>query len=142
MAFSKGDSLRDLLALHEQRQHAAGESASRWADAPSWTPPVDLYETATEYVLTAELPGLSRDQIEIDVEAFRIVIRGARSSSPADTCCEQFHLVERGHGRFARAFTLPDAIDVARVSADLKDGVLTITVPKAADREARQVRVS
>ena len=45
--------------------------------------------------------------------------------------CEQFHRVERGHGRFSRAFALPDAIDVARVSADLKDGILTVKIPKA-----------
>jgi HSP20 family protein len=137
VAFSRWDSLRDLLALHDQIGQLVG------ADAPGWTPPVDLYETANEFVLTAELPGLSRDQIEIHVEEFRVVVRGARTAVPGgDISCEQFHRVERGHGRFSRAFTLPEPIEVEHVLADLKDGVLTITIPKAADRGARHVDVT
>src|ERR1051325_7898757 len=76
VAFTRWDPLRDLLALHEQLGHLVG------TDAPGWTPPVDLYETATEFVLTAELPGLSRDQIEIHAEEYRIMIRGARAAAP------------------------------------------------------------
>ena len=129
--------MRDLLAIHEQIGQLVG------ADAPGWTPPVDLYETAIEFVLTAELPGLSRDQIDIHVEEFRVVVRGARTAIPAgDISNEQFHRVERGHGRFSRAFALPEAIDVERVRADLKDGVLTITIPKAPDRGARRIDVT
>src|SRR3954452_3413918 len=71
VAFTRWDPLRDLLALHEQLAHLVG------TDAPGWTPPVDLYETANEFVLTAELPGLSREQIEIHVEDRRVIIRGA-----------------------------------------------------------------
>ena len=135
--FTRWDSLRDLLALHEQLGQLAG------ADAPGWTPPVDLYETAEEFVLTAELPGLSRQDIEIQADEFRILIRGARAGAPQpDVPCEQYHRVERGHGRFSRAFTLPDAIDVERVSADLQDGLLTVTMPKALDRGVRHVDVS
>ena len=136
MAFTRWDPLRDLLALHEQIGQLVG------TDAPGWTPPVDLYETARDFVLTAELPGLSRDDIEIHAEDFRIVIRGARRAAPGgDVACEQFHRVERGHGRFSRAFALPEAIDVARISADLKDGLLTVTIPKATDRGVRRIDV-
>jgi HSP20 family protein len=138
VAFSRWDSLRDLLALHEQIGQLVG------ADAPGWTPPVDLYETANEFVLTAELPGLSRDQIEIHVEEYRVVVRGARTSVPGgdDIPCEQFHRVERGHGRFSRAFTLSEPIEVESVSADLREGVLTITIPKTANRGVRHVNVT
>ena len=136
MAFTRWDSLRDLLALHEHIGHLVG------AEAPGWTPPVDLYETPIEFVLTAELPGLSRDQIDIHVEEFRVVVRGARTATPGgDISSEQFHRVERGHGRFSRAFALPEPIDIDRVRADLKDGVLTITIPKATDR-ARRIDVA
>ena len=55
--------------------------------------------------------------------------------------CEQFHRVERGHGRFSRAFQLPEPIDVDAIAADLKDGVLTVTIPKAAGRAARRIDV-
>jgi HSP20 family protein len=137
VAFTRWDPLRDLLALHEQLGHLVG------TDAPGWTPPVDLYETANEFVLTAELPGLSRDQIEIQAEDSRIVIRGARGSeSPRDIPCEQYHRVERGHGSFSRGFSLPEPIDVDGVAADLKDGILTVTIPKSRDRAARRIDVS
>jgi HSP20 family protein len=137
VSFTRWDPLRDLLALHEQLGHLVG------TDAPGWTPPVDLYETAAEFVLTAELPGLSRDQIDIHAEDNRIVIRGARGS---DSCreipCEQYHRVERGHGRFSRAFSLPEPVDVDSVKAELKDGILTVTIPKLRDRTARRIDVS
>jgi HSP20 family protein len=136
VAFSRWDPLRDLLALHEQIGQLVG------TDAPGWTPPVDLYETPDEFVLTAELPGLSRDQIELHAEESRIIIRGARVSGPAgDIPCEQYHRVERGHGRFSRAFALPETIDVEAIAAELKDGVLTVTIPKAAGRGSRKIAV-
>ena len=68
VAITRWDPLRDLLALHEQLGQLVG------TDAPGWTPPVDLYETPSEYVLTAELPGLTRDQIEIQAEESRIKV--------------------------------------------------------------------
>jgi HSP20 family protein len=136
VAFTRWDPLRDLLSLHEQLGHLVG------SDAPGWTPPVDLYETASDFVLTAELPGLSRDQIEIHAEEMRVVIRGARAAGPdRDLACEQFHRVERGHGRFSRAFSLPEPVDVDHVTADLKDGVLTITIPKSHERGTRRIDV-
>jgi HSP20 family protein len=90
-----------------------------------------------------ELPGLAREHIEIQADEFRIVLRGARDAgTETNVSCEQYHRVERGHGRFSRAFTLPEAIDVQHVSADLKDGVLTITMPKARDRGVRHIDVT
>jgi HSP20 family protein len=136
VAFSRWDPLRDLIALHEQIGQLVG------TDAPGWTPPVDLYETANDFILTADLPGLSREQIDISADENKIVIRGERVGGHGDMPCEQFHRVERGHGRFSRAFALPEAIDIAHVSADLKDGILTIKIPKARARGARRVAVT
>jgi HSP20 family protein len=136
VALTRWDPLRDLLELHEQLGHLVG------TDAPGWTPPVDLYETPNEFVLTAELPGLVRDQIDIHAEDGRIVIRGARGVDPGrDIPCEQYHRVERGHGRFSRAFSLPEPIAIDEITADLKDGVLTVTIPKSRDRAARRIDV-
>lgn len=134
VAFSRWDPFRDLLALHDQIGQLVG------SDAPGWTPPVDLYETAGSFVLTAELPGLTRDQVDIHAEESRIAIRGARTGGQVS--CEQFHRVERGHGPFSRAFVLPEPIDVDNVTADLKDGLLTVTIPKAGGRGARKINVS
>ena len=133
VAYTRWDPLRDLLAWHEQLGQIVG------TDAPGWNPPVDLSETATAFVLTAEVPGLAREQVEIHAEENRVVIRGERGGHVP---CEHFHRVERGHGRFSRAFSLPEPIYVDRVSADLKDGLLTITLPKTPGRGARRVDVS
>jgi len=134
VAFTRWDPLRDLLTLHEQIGQIVG------TDAPGWTPPVDLLENAGGFVLTAELPGLSRDAIEIHAEDRRVVIRGERASSQVP--CEQYHRVERGHGRFSRAFLLPEPIDADAVTADLKDGLLTVVLPKAGGRGVRHIDVS
>jgi HSP20 family protein len=150
VAFTRWDPLRDLFVLHEQLGHLVG------SDAPGWTPLVDLYETADAFMLTAELPGIPREQIEIQAEEHRIVIRGERTAGPGghgggthggmgggmNVPCEQYHRVERGHGRFSRAFALPDLIDVDRVTADLREGLLTVTLPKAQDRGTRRVSVT
>jgi HSP20 family protein len=125
--------------MHEQIGQLVGR------DAPGWTPPVDLYETAADFVLTAELPGLAREQIEIQAEESRLTIRGARAAVGHDDpalACERFHRVERGHGSFSRTFQLPEPIDVEHVKADLRDGVLTVTIPKASGRNARRIAVS
>ena len=134
VAFTRWDPFRDLLALHDQIGQLVG------TDAPGWTPPVDLYETEGAFILTAELPGLAREQIEIHAEETRIIIRGDRTSGQVP--CEQYHRVERGHGPFSRAFVLPEPIDVERVSADLRDGLLTLTIPKAGGRGARRINVT
>jgi HSP20 family protein len=134
VAFSRWDPFRDLLTLQDQIGQLVGN------DAPGWTPPVDLYETAGAFILTAEVPGLLREQVDIHAEESRIVIRGERASGQVP--CEQYHRVERGHGRFSRAFVLPEPIEVESVSADLKEGVLTVTIPKAGGRGARRISVS
>jgi HSP20 family protein len=134
VAFTRWDPLRDLLALHDQIGQLVG------SDAPGWTPPVDLYETASAFVLTAELPGLAREHIDIDAEESRIMIRGERAGGQVP--CDHYHRVERGHGRFSRAFVLPEPIDVDGVTADLADGLLTLTLPKAGGRGARRISVT
>jgi len=133
VALTRWDPLRDLLALHEHLGQLVG------TDSPGWTPPVDLYETASEFVLTAEVPGLARDRIEIHAEDNRIVIRGERAD---EAPCEQYHRVERGHGRFSRAFVLPEPIDIDAITADLQEGVLTVTMPKAVGRGSRRIDVT
>lgn len=134
MAFTHWDPLLDLLSLQKRMDRLAD------AGEPGWTPPVDLYETPDGYVLTAELPGLSRDDVQIEVHDGVLSLQGRRPS--ANVPCEQFHRVERGHGAFSRRFALPVPIDADRVTADLGDGVLTVTVPKASGAIPRRIEVS
>lgn len=133
MAFARWDPIRDLLAI-QQRLH-------RFAPGPSgWSPTVDLHETDREYVVTAEVPGLVRDDVQIHVQDGRLTLSGVRRERPV--ACEQYHRVERGHGAFHRTFQLPLAIAVDEITADLKDGVLTILVPKVTEAAPRRIVVS
>jgi HSP20 family protein len=133
MAFSSWDPLRDLLALQDRLDRFDPDRT------PGWLPPVDVYETGDAYVITAEVPGLSRDQIDIQARDGRLVLRGMRPSDHAS--CEQYHRIERGYGPFSRTFSLPEAIVSERIQADLRDGILTITVPKAPVASLRRIPV-
>jgi HSP20 family protein len=110
------------------------------APAPQgWVPAADLCETADAYIVTAELPGVPRPQIRIDVHDGQLTVHGRRDARVA---CEQYHQVERGHGDFSRSFRLPTTIVADGISAELKDGVLTIVVPKGQTPGPRRVDVS
>lgn len=134
MAFTRWDPLRDLLALQEQLERLSGQEAA------GWTPPVDIFETADAYLVTAELPGLKRSDIEVRYQDGHLTLQGTRRTP--DVPCERYHRVERGHGGFYRRFSLPAAVDGAGIAADLKDGVLTVTVPKAAGAGPRRIDVN
>jgi HSP20 family protein len=109
--------------------------------ADSWTPPIDVYETDGTYVITAEVPGLAREQVDVAVEDSRLTIQGRREAHPRTADAVHFHQVERGHGSFRRTFEFTEKIDAEQVTADLTDGVLTISVPKLAQPPARRIEV-
>lgn len=134
VAFARWDPLRDLFALQERFERLAG------AGTTGWTPPVDLYETADRFVLTAELPGISRDDIDIRIHDGVLILQGQRREAPVP--CEQYHRVERGHGAFTRRFTLGEPVDAERITADFADGILTIVAPKAPNARPRRIEVS
>jgi HSP20 family protein len=129
------DPLRDLRAWQERMERLAGQQHG----SPGWTPPTDVYETADRYVVTAEVPGLRRDQIDVSVEDGRLTIRGTRDDAGD---AGEFHQIERGHGPFARTFAFADPIAAGSVTADLRDGVLTVTVPKESAPPPRKIDVS
>lgn len=95
---------------------------------PGWSPPADLAELPDQYVLTIELPGLSRSDVHLEYLEPVLTIRGRR---PAPTCCpERYQQLERGHGEFARAFRFDHPVASDGFVADIADGVLTVTIPK------------
>lgn len=133
VAFARWDPIRDLLAIQQR--------LDRFAPGPAgWAPPVDVHETAAEYVITAELPGLRRDEVQIQAHETMVTLAGARRERTL--ACEQYHRVERGHGAFSRTFRLPEPILADSITAELRDGVLTVICPKAGDAGSRRVRVS
>jgi HSP20 family protein len=128
------DTLRNLRAWQER---VSGHRAD------SWSPPIDVYETPTAYIIAAEIPGLTRDQIELAVEDARLTIRGKRGGDEATGGrILHYHQVERGHGPFTRTFELSQRIDVSAVTADLERGVLTIVLPKAPEPAPRRIEVT
>jgi HSP20 family protein len=129
------DPLGDLRAWQARLERLARHHSE------SWAPPIDVYETARAYVITAEVPGLSRDQVELAVEDSRLTIQGRREASPPGAANIHFHQVERGHGAFRRTFEFAEKIDTDHVTADLADGVLRISVPKASPPPARKIEV-
>ena len=111
------------------------------AATTAWMPPVDIYQTSEhELVLKAELPDMSREDIDITVENFVLTIKGERKFAD-QVKEEQFHHVERRYGTFSRSFSLPQTVDGSRVSADYKDGVLTVRLPLREEAKPRQIKV-
>ena len=102
-------------------------------------PPVDLRETPDHYVVTAEVSGLAAGR-HPDPDPGRQADAARRAPRRASRNRERFERVERGHGRFARTFVLPQPVDVAAITADLQNGVLTVTVPKQFDRRRIDVQ--
>jgi HSP20 family protein len=129
------DPLRDLRAWQERLERLAAQPGTAWA------PPIDVYETADRYVLTAEVPGLLREQIELAVESNRLTLRGARPGGVSDGGHRRYQQVERGHGVFTRTFEFADPIAADAIAADLRDGILTVTLPKIQPRPARRIEV-
>jgi len=107
----------------------------------TWVPPVDIFQTdAHELVLKAELPDMTREDIDITVENFVLTIKGEKKVS-SEVKDEQFHHVERRFGSFSRSFSLPRTVDSSKVSADYRNGVLTVRLPLREEAKPRQIKV-
>jgi HSP20 family protein len=118
------DPVRDLLTMQGRLESLFGQAT------PGWVPPVDLVECTNRYVVTVELPGLTRDDVTLEFADQILTLRGAR---PGETCCpERYQQLERGQGPFSRSFRFAAPVDAAAVSAEMRDGVLVVTVPKLA----------
>jgi HSP20 family protein len=132
MAFARWDPIRDLLAIQQR--------LDRFAPGPAgWSPPVDLLETTDAYLVMAELPGVIREDLTISMhDDGRLTIAGVRR----ERLGEEYHRVERGHGNFSRTFQLPIPVDADRITADLHDGVLTVSCPKAPNGGGRRILIT
>ena len=110
--------------------------------APStFMPPIDIFQTGDhELVLKAELPAMSRDDIDINIENFVLTVKGEKKPS-TDVKEEQYHHTERRYGSFSRSFSLPTTVDPNRVSAEYKNGVLTVRLPLREEAKPRTIKV-
>jgi len=107
----------------------------------TWMPPVDIFQSSDhELVLKAELPDMAREDIDITIENFVLTITGEKKAV-GDVKDEQYHHMERRYGSFSRSFSLPQTVDPNRVSAEYKNGVLTIKLPLREEAKPRSIKV-
>lgn len=115
---------------------ATGRAAEPVRQRPSVAPRVDVYETRDELVLVADLPGVARDQVKIDVVDDRLTLTATRTPTAGASLAREFAVVD-----FARSFVLPDGLDRAAIAAELTAGVLTLRLPKAQAVKPRRIEV-
>ena len=145
MPIVRWDPFRELNAVQE-RMNRLFNDVYRGGDddvmrAGAWVPPVDIYDTGNhELVIKAELPDVSKDDVEITVENSSLTLRGEKKMD-AGVKDEQCRRIERVYGTFSRSFSLPPTVDTAKVAADFKNGVLTIRLPLREEAKPKQVQI-
>jgi len=127
---------RDIDRVFDRFLGAAGTMAG------PWVPVVDVRETKDAIEVVAELPGLRREDVEVNIENNILSIAGEKKQEYAEGNSEaEYHLVERRCGRFERSFTLPRTVDANQIAARFEHGLLTITLPKAEAAKPRRVEI-
>jgi len=136
---------RDMTILQNQMNRLFEDALHTWpteSDSTSvWSPTADIYETDNDLILQADLPGIDPKQIDVRVENNMLTIRGERCFEPK-VKQENFHRVERSYGTFSRSFTLTTAVDSEKVQANYKNGVLSITLPKAEQAKPKRIQIA
>ncbi len=145
MAVVKWDPLRDLLSIQDRMNRLFEQTLSRsraeeGIAASTWSPAVDIYETPETIVMKAELPSLSREDIEIHIRDNTLTLRGERRFAK-EVQQESYLRIERAYGTFQRSFTLPATIQQDKIRAVFQDGVLELTLPKAEEAKPKKVAI-
>jgi HSP20 family protein len=105
-----------------------------------WTPSCDIFETANEIVVKAELPSVKKEDLKINIEGNLLEISGERKFEE-ETKRENYYRIERNYGQFLRSFTLPTSVDPTKIVAEFKDGLLRVTLPKHETAKPKQIDV-
>jgi HSP20 family protein len=145
MSISRWDPFRELEDMSVRLNRLFGSNAVQRSGQehmtfPDWQPAVDISETAETFVIHAELPDVKREDIKVTVENGVLTLKGERRLDKEDKG-KKFHRVERSYGSFLRVFSLPENVDESRIKADAKDGVLTLTLGKAAKEKPKTIEV-
>jgi len=140
------DPLRDLSSIQEKmnqlfedtftKTRGRGEGLS----TGMWTPAVDIYETENSVVVKAELPGVEKDKIGVEVKDGILTLHGERKFEK-EVKEENYHRIERAYGTYHRSFSLPSSVAQDKISAKFKDGVLEVELPKKAQARPKQIKV-
>jgi len=106
----------------------------------TWAPAVDIYETNDSFVVSADLPGLNKDEIQIDLKDNTLTLKGEKKFEEK-VSKDNYIRVERAYGSFVRSFTLPQNVDPEKIKAKYKEGVLKVTIPKKEEAKPKQIKV-
>jgi HSP20 family protein len=142
-ATTENGSLRNLRSEVDQLFDSffgTGRQGGQTRAAAVWAPPVDLREDENNYYVSAELPGLKLDDINIELENNTLTLKGERRFERKQDG-ENYHVVERSYGSFFRSFMLPKNVNVEAIDANYADGVLSITLPKREEVKPRKVEI-
>ncbi len=137
------DPIRSVSSLHDEVERAFRQAVGARSDAApagAFSPALDVEEDENTFTLHIELPGVHPDQVEVSLEENVITIAGERAFY-GERSTDGFRRIERNFGRFHRAVRLPDRVDGEHVEATYRDGLLTITVPKAEDAKPRRIAI-
>ena len=146
MAVVRWDPFRDLSMIQDRMNRLFEDAGRGWrTDEPTatttWSPAVDIFETEGEIVVKAELPGMERKDITLNLEKNVLTLKGERRFEK-ETKEDNYHRIERSYGTFSRAFSIPATVDEEQIRADYKDGVLKIVLPKKEQSKPKQIRIA
>lgn len=146
MSIVRYDPFRDLRSLQDEVNRLFSTNLPRAFGEEgiargAWNPSVDIYENKDQIVLEAELPGMKREDFDLSIENNVITLRGERRFEKQDDS-DNYHRVERSYGSFARSFTLPQTVQADEVTAEYRNGVLRVTMPKREEVKARRIEVA
>lgn len=144
MTLIRWDPVGSLVSLQEKMNRLFEDSVRR-SDNPmgggAWTPAVDIYETEKDIVISAELPGMSESDVDVEVRENVLTVRGERRFGTEVKEENNYHRVERSYGKFSRAFSLPKNVEAERITARFDKGVLEVRLPKSVKSEARAIKI-
>jgi HSP20 family protein len=141
------DPFRDLSTIQERMNQIFEDALARnrgreeGLRSGMWTPAVDIYENNDSVVVKAELPGVEKDQISVEVKDGILSLRGERKFEK-EVKEESYHRIERAYGSFQRSFSLPVSVDQEKVTAKFRDGVLEVKLPKKEQAKPKQIKVN
>ena len=146
MAVVRWDPFRDLNMLQDRMNRMFDDAGRTWrTDEPAatttWSPAVDIFETEGDIVVKAELPGMERKDITLNLENNVLTVKGERRFTK-ETKDDNYHRIERSYGTFSRSFSIPATVDEEKIRADYKDGVLKIVLPKKEQAKPKQIRIA
>jgi HSP20 family protein len=130
----------DMNRLFEQFFRGGTGEEAGWG-VRTWAPPVDIYETDDALILKAELPGVSKDDVSVEIHQNTLILRGHRKHE-AEVKEDRYHRVERAYGPFQRSFVLPTLVDQEHVQATYKDGVLELRLPKSEAAKPKRIAIA